>query len=53
MDEWLSRSVHLELDITINLPKTQPKENKLDRRTENYCERMFNDDWEILYFMTQ
>ena len=53
MDKWLSRSVQLEPDITINIPETQPKKPKLDRLTENDRERMFNKDWEVLYFMSE
>ena len=51
MDKWLSRSVQLEPDFTINLPVTQPKKTKLDLRSENIREQMFNKDWEVLYFM--
>ena len=53
MDKWLSRSVQLEPDITINLPDSQPNKPKLDRRTENDRERMLNKDWEVLYFMSE
>ena len=37
----------------LNLPETQPNKPKLDRRTENDRERMFNKDWEVLYFMSE
>ena len=50
---WLSKSVQLEPDYTINLPETQPKKPKLDLRSENIRERMFNKDWEVLYFMSE
>ena len=53
MDKWLSRSVQLEPGFTINLPGTQPKKPKLDLRSENIRKRMFNKDWEFLYFMSE
>ena len=50
MNEWSTRSVQLEPENTTNLPETQPKKTKLDLRTEKEHERIFNNDWELLYF---